>query len=81
MVELIELLIGKGYQVKVYDKNISLARLYGANRVYIEQTIPHISSLMCNSVEEVISESEVVVIGNKSLNFPVYFNFSARTRL
>ena len=75
MVELIELLIGKGYQVKVYDKNISLARLYGANRVYIEQTIPHISSLMCNSVEEVISESEVVVIGNKSPEFSCIFQF------
>ena len=73
MVELIELLIGKGYQVKVYDMNISLARLYGANRVYIEHTIPHISSLMCNSVEEVISKSEVVVIGNKSPEFSSVF--------
>ena len=73
MVELIELLIGKGYQVKVYDMNISLARLYGANRVYIEHTIPHISSLMCNSAEEVISESEVVVIGNKSPEFSSVF--------
>lgn len=73
MVELIELLLGKGYKVKVYDKNISLARLYGANRAYIEHTIPHISGLMCNSVEEVISESEVVVIGNKSPEFSSVF--------
>ncbi|HSB67283.1 MAG TPA: UDP-glucose/GDP-mannose dehydrogenase family protein [Anaerolineales bacterium] len=69
MVELIEQLIGKGYQIKVYDKNVSLAKLYGANRDYIERTIPHISTLMCNSIEEVLSESEVIVIGNKAPEF------------
>jgi GDP-mannose 6-dehydrogenase len=69
MVDLIEVLIGKGYQVKVFDKNVSLARLYGANRVYIERTIPHIATLMCNSIDEVLSESEVVVIGNKAPEF------------
>lgn len=69
LVELIEMLIGKGYQVKVYDKNVSLARLHGANRVYIERTIPHISSLMCSSMEEVLAECEVIVIGNKAPEF------------
>jgi GDP-mannose 6-dehydrogenase len=69
LVELIEILIGKGYQVKVYDKNVSLARLYGANRAYIERVIPHIATLMCNSMEEVLAESEVIVIGNKSPEF------------
>lgn len=69
IVELIEFLIGKGYQIKVYDKNVSLARLQGANRVYIERTIPHIATLMCNSMEEVVRESEVVVIGNCSPEF------------
>jgi len=69
MVELIELLIGKGYHVKVYDRNVSLARLQGANRVYIERTIPHIANLMCNSMEEVLSESEVVVVGNRAPEF------------
>jgi GDP-mannose 6-dehydrogenase len=69
MVELIELLIGKGYQIKVYDKNVSLAKLYGANRIYIERTIPHISTLMCNSIEDVLSDSDVIVIGNKAPEF------------
>jgi GDP-mannose 6-dehydrogenase len=66
LVELIEMLIGKGYHVKVYDRNVSLARLHGANRAYIEREIPHIASLMCDSIEQVLTESEVIVIGNKT---------------
>jgi len=69
LVELIETLIGKGYQVKVYDKNVSLARLHGANRAYIEREIPHIATLMCNSIDEVLADSEVIVIGNKAAEF------------
>lgn len=69
MVELIEILIGKGYQVRVYDKNVSLARLHGSNRAYIEREIPHIATLMCSSLEEILVESEVIVIGNKSPEF------------
>jgi GDP-mannose 6-dehydrogenase len=69
LVVLIETLIGKGYQVKVYDRNVSLARVHGANRAYIEREIPHIATLMCDSIEEVMAESEVIVIGNKSSEF------------
>ena len=67
--ESIETLIGKGYHVKVYDENVSLARLQGANRAYIEREIPHIATLMCGSMEEVLAESEVIVIGNKAPKF------------
>jgi GDP-mannose 6-dehydrogenase len=69
IVELIEYIIGKGYQVKVYDKNVSLANLHGANRAYIEQEIPHIASLMTDTVEEVLESSDVIVVGNKSPEF------------
>jgi GDP-mannose 6-dehydrogenase len=69
LVELVEMLIGKGYQVKLYDKNVSLARLHGANRAYIEREIPHIATLMCDSAEEVLAASEVIVVGNKAPEF------------
>jgi len=69
MVELIERLIGKGYQVKVYDRNVSLANLQGANRVYIEQEITHIAILMTDSVEAILNDSEVLVVGNKAAEF------------
>lgn len=72
-VELIERLIGKGYNVRLYDRNVSLAKIYGANKEFIEKEIPHISSLMCKSMEEVINHSEVIVIGNKDQSFTKVF--------
>jgi len=69
IVELIETLIGKGYQIQIYDKNVSLARLHGANRAYIEREIPHVATLMCASIDQVLAESEVIVIGNKAPEF------------
>jgi GDP-mannose 6-dehydrogenase len=69
MVALIETLIGKGMQLAIYDRDVSLARLFGANREYIEREIPHISQLMRTSVREVVESSDVVVIGNKATEF------------
>lgn len=66
MVALVETLIGKGCHVRILDRNVSLARLVGANRRYIEQEIPHIASLSCDSVEALVAHSEVLVIGNVS---------------
>ena len=50
--------------VRVYDRNVALANLQGANRAYIEKEIPHIASLMTETLDEIMSSSEVVVIGN-----------------
>jgi GDP-mannose 6-dehydrogenase len=69
IVNLIENLIGKGYSVSVYDEEVSLARIHGANKRYIEQTIPHISSLMKERIEEVVGESEVIVVAKKGKSF------------
>jgi len=66
MVSLVEVLIGKGCDVRILDRNVSLARLVGANRRYIEDEIPHIASLMCESVEALLAHAEVLVIGNPS---------------
>jgi GDP-mannose 6-dehydrogenase len=66
MVALVEALIGKGCRIRVLDHNITIARLTGANRKFIEEGIPHISSLMCESAAAILDHAEVVVIGNRS---------------
>jgi GDP-mannose 6-dehydrogenase len=63
LVTLVEALIGKGFDMKILDRNVSLARLTGANRQYINEEIPHISSLMCESPEELAEHADVLVIG------------------
>ncbi len=69
IVYLVESLLGKGYQLKIYDGNVSLAKLVGVNKQYIEKVIPHISSLLCASLDEVVAWSEVLVVGNQSPAF------------
>ena len=66
MVALIETLIGKGMHVMIFDREVELARLFGANKDYIEQEIPHISSLMRRRLDEVLEESEVIVLTKRS---------------
>lgn len=69
IVDLIEHLIGKGYDLKLYDKNVNLAALTGANRDYILNHIPHISKLMVESMQEVMDFAETLVIGNGAAEF------------
>jgi GDP-mannose 6-dehydrogenase len=69
IVEVIEAVIGKGYDVKIYDKHVSLARLMGANRDYIEKEIPHISRLMCDTVADVMNTCDVVIVSNRNAEF------------
>jgi GDP-mannose 6-dehydrogenase len=69
MVALIETLIGKGFQLAVYDRDVSLARLFGANKEFIERGIPHISQLMRSSLDEVLETSELLIVGNKAQEF------------
>jgi GDP-mannose 6-dehydrogenase len=63
LVALAERLIGKGFQLKIFDPDVELSRLIGANRRYIEETIPHITSLMCSGLEEVVRDSDALVVG------------------
>jgi GDP-mannose 6-dehydrogenase len=69
LVELVERLLGKGYELRIYDRNVSLASLVGANRDYILNRIPHISKLMVESMDEVLAFGETLVIGNGSEEF------------
>jgi GDP-mannose 6-dehydrogenase len=66
LVSLAETLLGKGYDLRLYDSCVSLARLVGANRRYINERIPHIAKLMVDSIEDLIRHAELIVIGNQS---------------
>jgi GDP-mannose 6-dehydrogenase len=65
-VQLVKRLLGEGYEVKVWDRDVSLGRLAGSNRQYIEEVIPHIGSLLSADLAEVLKWGEVVIIGNRS---------------
>ncbi|MDA3917548.1 MAG: UDP-glucose/GDP-mannose dehydrogenase family protein [Deltaproteobacteria bacterium] len=69
LVILTEKLIGKGYDISIYDKNVAVAKLFGANKEYIEKEIPHISSLMVDDIASISSHAEIIIIGNKSEEF------------
>ena len=69
IVILAEALLGKGYELRIYDKNVSIARLVGANKEYINTQIPHLSSLLCETIDEVLDNSDVIVVGNAAPEF------------
>ncbi|MCK4787417.1 MAG: nucleotide sugar dehydrogenase [Desulfobacteraceae bacterium] len=69
MVELVERLLGKGYDMRIYDRNVNLAKLMGANRDYIFNHIPHIARLMVKNVESVLEHAQTIVVGNNASEF------------
>ncbi len=64
LVRLAERLIGKGYELLIYDRHVNLARIFGSNKAFIEKEIPHIEKLFATSIDEVVYGSEVIIVGN-----------------
>ena len=69
LVELAEMLIGKGFDLKIYDSNVEYARVHGANKEYIESKIPHVSSLLNANFDQVVGESDIIILGNRDEKF------------
>jgi len=69
MVVLAETLIGKGFELRIHDRSVSVARLVGANREYIEREIPHLASLMTGTLDEALDHAELIVVGNRGAEF------------
>jgi GDP-mannose 6-dehydrogenase len=67
-VQLVKRLLGEGRQIQIWDDNVSIGRLIGSNRQYIEEVIPHIGSLLSSSLEGVLQKAEVVVIGTRGVD-------------
>ncbi len=68
-VTVIETLIGKGYDVSIYDKNVQVSRLTGTNKEYIDAHIPHLSKLMTDDLNKILDNSEVIIINNKEQEY------------
>ena len=69
MVILAETLLGKGYDVRIFDRNVLMARLTGANKAYIDEQIPHLAALMCGTPEALVAHAELIVVGNGAPEF------------
>lgn len=69
LVTLAELLIGKGYNLKIYDENVGYARQHGANADYINNQIPHVSSLLTSDLDSTLQDADIVVMGNQDEEF------------
>ena len=68
-VTVIEALLGKGYDICIYDRNVRLSHLTGTNKEYIDTHIPHLSRLMANDISEVMDHSEVIVVNTKEKEY------------
>lgn len=66
-VQLVKHLLGEGFAIKIWDDNVSLGRLLGSNREYIEQAIPHIGSLLENDLAQILKNAQVVVIATRGI--------------
>jgi GDP-mannose 6-dehydrogenase len=63
LVDVVERLIGKGMNLRIYDPEVRVSQLVGANKRYIEDVVPHIGSLMCDSVADAMRDASVVIVG------------------
>jgi GDP-mannose 6-dehydrogenase len=65
LVELAERLLGKGYELRIYDDNVAVSRLMGGNREFIERRLPHLGELLADSIEDVLAHADLCVVGCK----------------
>ena len=69
IVEVTEALIGKGYDVRIYDKNVHYSKLTGRNRQYIDERLPHLAEIVSSDLDRVINHAELLVVANKEDEF------------
>lgn len=65
LVTVVEQLIGRGFDLRVYDPDVAIGKVFGRNREYIDRTVPHIASLLCDSLDRLVCESQMIVVGKR----------------
>lgn len=81
IIDVIEILLGKGFDIKIYDNNVRLSKLMGANREYILEKIPYVSKFLTNNLEDIIDHSEVIVVVNKEKEFEHMLNRVSKNQI
>ena len=61
-------MLGKGYSLKIYDKNVHIAKLIGSNKSYIDEALPHLSVLITDNLAEAIEHADIVVINHRNIS-------------
>lgn len=69
LVELAEQMYGKGYQLKIYDRNVRLPKLTGSNLSFVSSRLQHLSGLIANEIDEVIDHGDTIIVGNGDRKF------------
>ena len=69
IVDVVETLLGKGFALRIYDKNVKLSEITGTNRDFIMAKIPHLQHFVYDDLDKVVSESDVLVVTNKEAEF------------
>lgn len=62
LVAVAERLIGKGYQLRIYDPEVNVSRLLGANKRFIQETIPHFETLMVTDIRQALADAQVALV-------------------
>jgi GDP-mannose 6-dehydrogenase len=65
IIALVEFLLGKGRETRIFDPHIRLEAIYGSNLSFVVSALPHIGRLMVGSVEELLAETDAIVIAQK----------------
>ena len=74
ILDVVEVLLGKGFDVRIYDSNVHLSRLTGANREYILKRIPYVSKFISANADDLVTHSDVIVVVNKEEEFREILN-------
>src|SRR3954468_5175490 len=69
VVQLVEALVGKGYEVRIFDGNVNVARVLGTNLEYIQAVVPHLAHLMADDPQQLLDNSDTLVVGHDSPDF------------
>ena len=69
IVDVVEVLLGKGFELRIYDKNVKLSEITGTNKDFIMAKIPHLQHFVYDDLDKVVRESDVLVVTNKESEF------------